>query len=158
MQVEPAFLRLLRVCAQLLKGFYHHSNLVIAINGILRTLVILKIFVIHDCLNTVDVESLTKLQRRKLNLGWTTSTKDVHIGHWRVPKALVDVIWNVCSKKVIWPLSHHASHVKGNVSVTDYCNLFGVEWPTSGDIRMGVVPIDKVGRSVGAIKINARYC
>jgi hypothetical protein len=80
MQVKSALLSWNRILPQVFKSLHHHPNLIVAIDCLLRTLVVLEVLVINNGLHTLNVEGLSELLGRELTLCWASAAKDVNIG------------------------------------------------------------------------------
>ena len=99
------------VAASTFKSFDHHTGLIVRIDLRLRTLVIFKVFVIDDCIDAFDFESLAQFKRSELNLSRAAATKNVHVGDRRFKQTLINVVGNIGRQKLFGVLHQNASNV-----------------------------------------------
>jgi len=94
------------------------------------------------------MERFPQFQRRKLHLSRSPAAKDVNIGNRRGFQALVDVLGDVGRQQVFGALHKNSRDIECDISIANHGYLFGIQWPLEWKVRMGVIPVHKVGSSV----------
>ena len=95
-------------------------------------------------------------KRRELHLHRAPPPEHVDVGDRRGLEPLIDVVGNLGGEQVFGVLCEHAGDIECDVSVSDHRDIFCVQRPGPGNVRVTVIPAHKIGRPITALEINSR--